>query len=154
MRIKFYALILLLGMFVSACVSVGDTSSDTQGNLPEVGGRPSQPDPLDGTAWKLLHYRKTRVSEGITITAIFEKGTMSGSSGCNSYSGTYQIDGSEITISSIVITLMACMDPAEVMEIEGMYQAWLMDAQTFELADEQLMIFRSDGEALTFIPNP
>lgn len=154
MKIKIFSIFLLFGMLVSACLRVEDTGNDTQGNLSELGDHPSQMDPLDGTAWKLLHYRKTRLSEGITITAIFDKGTISGSSGCNSYSGTYQVKGSEISIGPIATTLMACMDPAEVMEIEGMYQEWLVDARTFDLGEEQLMVFRSDGEALTFIPSP
>ena len=49
---------------------------------------------------------------------------------------------------------MACVDPPEVMEMEQMFHAWLADAVRFELSEDQLMIFRSDGEALTFVPNP
>lgn len=154
MKTKLITLILLLCILSSACVSGGDTGNDTPGDRTEMAGNSAQMDPLDGTAWKLLHYRKTQVSEDIIIRLIFEKGDLSGSSGCNSYSGPYQINGSGITVGPIATTLMACMDPSEVMEIEHMYQEWLLDAQTFTLREGQLMIFRSDGEALTFIPSP
>lgn len=151
MKVKLFILvILLLGMSLSACRGSADNEVEAPGAPAE--SRPV--DVLDGTSWKLLHYRKTQVSEGINITAVFEDGFISGSSGCNSYSGTYQVEGSKIAIGPLAATLMACVDPAEVMEMEQMVQAWLMDAVTFELSEDQLMIFRSDGEALTFIPNP
>ncbi len=151
MKSKMFVLaILLLGMGLSACAQVGNANQDAAAG--QAGSGPV--DVLDGTSWKLLHYRKTTVSEGIDITAVFENGNIGGSSGCNSYSGTYQIDGSKITIGPLAGTMMACVDPPEVMEMEQMYQAWLTDAVRFELSEDQLMIFRSDGEALTFVPNP
>lgn len=151
MKAKLLILVmLLLGMGLSACS--GSAGNEVEGPGVPAESRPA--DVLEGTSWKLLHYRKTQVSEGIHITAVFEDGVISGSSGCNSYSGSYQVEGSKITIGPLAATLMACVDPAEVMEMEQMVQAWLMEAVTFELSEEQLMIFRSDGEALTFIPNP
>lgn len=143
-------LILLLGMVLSACGGTAGAAMETPG----VQAESIPANELVGTSWKLLHYRKTQVSAGINITAVFEDGVISGSSGCNSYSGAYQVDGFKITIGPLATTLMACSDPAEVMEIEQMVQSWLTDAETFELSEDQLMIFRTDGEALTFIPNP
>jgi hypothetical protein len=38
------------------------------------------------------------------------------------------------------------------MEQELMFVGFLGDAQSFQLSDGGLQIFRSDGEALTFVP--
>jgi heat shock protein HslJ len=122
-------------IFLSACATVGGAA-----------------DPLDGSAWELFAYRKTKPIAGTTITAIFEDGRVSGSAGCNSYSGKYEIDGDQIRIHELAWTLMACMNPEGVMEQETTIMQFLSDAHDFHLSDTQLMIFRTDGEALTFVP--
>ena len=109
-------------------------------------------DPLDGTSWQLKFYRKTTPIPGSTITARFADGEITGSSGCNTYSGGYQINGSEISISDIYYTEMACMDPECVMKQEQMYLEWLSDAYKYQISDEQLQIFWTGQEALTFVP--
>ena len=109
-------------------------------------------DPLDGTAWTLSAYRKSRPIEGTTLTIEFADGQISGSSGCNSYFGSYEITGDIIKVSGVGATLMACIDPEGVMDQEQIFLEYLQDAQRFTLDDEQLMIFQSEREALTFIP--
>jgi len=109
-------------------------------------------DPLGGTSWELASFQKTGVMEGIKITANFEEGQVSGSASCNSYFGAYQIDKKRITFGPIANTEMACLDPEGVMVQEAMFLAWLMDATTYELKGDQLVIFRTNGEALIFVP--
>jgi len=109
-------------------------------------------DPVSGTSWVLMAYRKTKPIPGTTFTAIFEDGKIHGSAGCNSYGGSYQVNGDKITVSELGMTLMACPEPAGIMEQEAYLLEFLGDAQTFRLANGQLQIFRSDGEALTFVP--
>jgi heat shock protein HslJ len=109
-------------------------------------------DPLDGTSWMLTAYRKTRPISRTTITATFEDGQVRGSAGCNSYGGSYQVSDDTITVGAIAITEMACLEPEGAMDQELMFVEFLTDAQTFRLADGQLQILRSDGEALTFVP--
>jgi heat shock protein HslJ len=109
-------------------------------------------DPLDGTSWDLMAYRKTRPIPGTTITATFEDGQVRGSAGCNSYFGSYQVNGDKISVGQMGITEMACLEPEGVMEQELMFVGFLGDAQSFQLSDGGLQIFRSDGEALTFVP--
>jgi heat shock protein HslJ len=107
-------------------------------------------DPLDGTSWILTAYRKTQPIDGTTITATFQNGEINGSAGCNSYFASYQVKGNEIAMGVIAQTEMACLDPEGVMEQERIIMEFLGDAQEFLLANGQLQIFRSDGEALTF----
>lgn len=109
-------------------------------------------DPLDGTSWRLIFYRKTQVMADTTITARFENGEINGSAGCNSYFGAYQIDGQKLTTDQLGSTEMFCMEPEGLMEQEAFFLETLGDAQRYELTDGRLMIFRSDGEALTFEP--
>jgi heat shock protein HslJ len=136
MKSKSFILVMLIVMLLSACSN----------NENPVG------DPLSGTSWELVYYRKSPVIEGVTVTADFEEGQVKGSSGCNSYSGSYQVEGDKISFGPLMSTLMACLDPEGVMDQETMYLAWLQDAQTYQIQDDQLLIFRSDGEALTFVP--
>ncbi|MBC8504189.1 MAG: META domain-containing protein [Chloroflexi bacterium] len=110
-------------------------------------------DPLDGTSWVLFAYRKTRPISDSTITAIFEDGQIHGSAGCNSFGGTYSVDGDNISFENIAITLMACLEPAGIMEQEQAIMQFIWGARTYQLSDGQLQIFRLDGEALTFVPS-
>ncbi|MBN1937786.1 MAG: META domain-containing protein [Anaerolineae bacterium] len=110
------------------------------------------PRSLEGTSWTLLAYRKTSPIEGTTITATFEEGRVSGSAGCNSYSGLYEVDGDKITVGALAITMMACVEPQGVMEQEQTFTEFLGAAQTFRFEREQLYIYFSDHEALTFVP--
>lgn len=110
-------------------------------------------DPLDGTSWVLTAYGKSKPIDGTRITAEFEGGEIRGSAGCNSYFGSYKIKGNAIEMSEIGSTLMACMEPEGIMDQEQLFTSFLSDAQEYRLDDGQLQIFRSDGEALTFVSN-
>ena len=110
-------------------------------------------DPLDGTSWTLMAYRKSKPIPGTTITATFEDGRIHGSAGCNSYSGSYKVSGDAIVVSDLAWTEMACLEPEGVMEQETLIMGFLADAQTFRFVDGQLQVFQSDGEALTFVPS-
>jgi heat shock protein HslJ len=112
---------------------------------------PASNDSLDGTSWELYAISKHFLIEGSTITIAFEDGQVSGSAGCNSYSGEYQVNGKKIKFGMLASTLMACIDTA-IMEQETMFMQMLGDAHRFEIVDGQLQIYWSDHEALTFIP--
>ena len=113
---------------------------------------PGARDPLAGTSWELMSLSGTRPIAGTTITAEFANGQVRGSAGCNSYSGSYQVKGDEITVGAIAMTEMACLDPKGAMDQEQVFAGMLADAQTFRLSEGQLQIMISDGEALTFVP--
>ena len=67
--------------------------------------------------------------------------------------GDTLLSSSDITVSALAITEMACMKPEGVMEQETTFVEFLADARTFRLTEEQLQIVISDGhETLTFIP--
>lgn len=116
------------------------------------GGNAPSEDPLTGTSWRLLFYRKSSVLEGTETTITFEGGEMNGSAGCNSYFGSYEVSGQDLTTGQVGSTEMFCEEPEGLWEQEVFFLETLGDAQRYELSEDRLMIFRSDGEALTFEP--
>ena len=68
--------------------------------------------PLEGPPWRLVALGERNESAlaaaGRAVTARFARGQVSGSSGCNTYGGSYAIDGEGITLGPLAGTLMAC----------------------------------------------
>jgi heat shock protein HslJ len=86
----------------------------------------------------------TSVLGGVTMTAEFSDGTVSGSTGCNSYNSPYEVDGQDITIGPFASTLAACGSP-ELDTQQNNFLAALELARTFEVAGDRLDLFREDG---------
>jgi heat shock protein HslJ len=116
------------------------------------GTGPAVEDPLDGTSWVLVGYGLAAVLPGTEITATFEDGQVGGSSGCNTYGGSYEVKGETISVTEIFMTEMACLDPEGVMEQEQTYLEYLSGVTTFRVSEGQLQMTRPDGETLTFRP--
>lgn len=108
-------------------------------------------DALNGSAWDLIFIDQTPTLKGTKLTVKFAEGQIGGSAGCNSYSGSYKVNGEKISIGPIAMTMMACVDPG-VMEQEQTFLAYLQNAQSFKLNEGELLILSSYGKALTFIP--
>lgn len=100
--------------------------------------------PLADTSWQMTDYADPNVTTGMstvllaaTPTAIFgADGTISGSGGCNSYSGTYQVDGDALTIPGPLTTTMMMCDEA-VMAQETVFLTNLQAVAGFTLFDEE-----------------
>ena len=100
--------------------------------------------PLTGTTWRV----ETLGAEAAVITAasrtalrIGGDGHVTGSTGCNSFSGTATIDGSSLTFSPLVTTKRECEPP--VMETETAIlnalqstRTWAMDGKYLGLLDD------------------
>ena len=80
----------------------------------------------------------------MTLTADFAATRVSGSAGCNNFSGPYQVDGSSIKIGPLASTLLACPTP-ELDTQEHLYRAALELAATYKLTGTKLDLFRKDG---------
>ena len=110
------------------------------------------PDPLDGTSWLLVSLEEEDPLPGIAITAVFEGGSVHGSSGCNSFGASYEIHGDSIEIREIQSTLMACMGPDGVGDQEQEFFALLSSSERYQIADGQLRLMSSGLALLAFIP--
>ena len=107
--------------------------------------------PLNGTTWQLYSIGQYAPVPDSTTTIRFEDGQVSGLGGCNQYGGAYQVSGQTLSFSALYMTEMACTSPAGVMEQESAYLKFLGEVQRFEVSDGRLQIYRSDGQALTFV---
>ena len=107
--------------------------------------------PLIG-AWMLTSYgpRETLssaledVEAGVTFN---EDGTVTGTSGCNEFGGSYSVDGNEIAFEEITSTLMLCDTPLMGQE-EAMYQI-LSETTAFQVEGNTLTIMKN-GVLLVF----
>lgn len=135
----------LLVIVVACIVSAGCT---WEGTSVEPTASPA------GTAWTLLTYAggngtEVPVLEGTTITADFgEDSLVTGSAGCNGYSGSYSVSGAAIGITSIASTLMACTEPQGIMEQEGRYLDLLGSAAAFRMEGDRLILSDAEGRPI------
>jgi heat shock protein HslJ len=83
---------------------------------------------------------------GTRITARFaDDGSVSGSTACNVYRGSYSVDGEAIAIGPPASTRKACLSPEGVMEQEAAYLAALPTAVRYRLEGNSLDLFAADG---------
>ena len=82
-----------------------------------------------------------------TLTILFgESGQISGSGGCNNYSGSYKSDGvGSIEIGPLASTMMACADPEGVMDQEMQFLAALQAATVYTIDGSTLEMRDADG---------
>jgi heat shock protein HslJ len=106
---------------------------------------------LAGSSWDVISYNNgnqavVSLMLGTEITAQFgEDGTLSGFSGCNNYSTTYQVDGENITIGAVAATQMFCESPEGVMEQEAQYLAALATAATYRIDGPRMEMRDAEG---------
>jgi heat shock protein HslJ len=113
-------------------------------------GMAQELDPLAGTAWKLVSMGGEDTPDTVEITLQFDaEGRAGGSGGCNSYGGSYTVDGDSIAFSQVASTLMACLE-GEVMQLETAYFNALHAATSYELTEGQLVITYGDDQTLIF----
>jgi heat shock protein HslJ/LysM repeat protein len=123
--------------------------SDADGNV--VATFTAQPSSLGGTSWVVLSYNNGKqavvsVIVGTELTALFgEDGALSGSAGCNNYTGSYQVDDQNISIGPLATTRMMCSEPEGIMEQESQYLAALESAATYRMEGDGLELRTADG---------
>ena len=116
----------LVILIVAACDSTGSGANTT----PE----PTSAADLAGTSWTLVSIGGTPVVEGSGPHLTFgADGNASGSTGCNSMTGTYATDGAALTFGPMATTRMACegdlmAQEAEVLEALAAISGWEIDA--------------------------
>ena len=110
-----------------------------------------EPVPLVGTTWTLTSVAAgdtvMSVVSGTEITAEFaDDETVSGSAGCNRFSGTYSAAGAELSFSALATTKMACA--GYVMAQERVFLDAMSDVSSFVIDGEQLTLSDGSGGAL------
>lgn len=104
-----------------------------------------KPPRLEGTSWALMSLDGIPPVAGTEITATF--GTdrrVSGSAGCNRYTGAWEASGPTIEIGPLASTRMSCPMPG-VMEQEQRYMVTLEAAVLAAIEGDQLLLADAGG---------
>lgn len=128
MRTSLVLLVAVGVLMASACSSQGDDNAN--------GG-------LVNTSWTVASIDGVPMTARPTMT-FAEDGTISGSGGCNQYSGEFRTDGGAISIGELASTLMGCegdRGPQETVFLNA-----LKGATTWRLADDGNLVLSGAGE--------
>ncbi len=151
----FYKAGRLIVLYVGESEAIIDILESVLG--PQFAGRSGG---LEDISWILESYGEPgslqTVLEGTEITAIFDsgEGQVTGSAGCNGYSGEYKVKGSKLSIFEMTWTEMGCPEPAGILEQETQYLKALQSAESYEISvgklqitsGNQVLIFRDSAE--------
>lgn len=110
---------------------------------------------LTGTVWVLSAWGTPGAETSVTAPSITLEfpadGQVRGSSGCNTYSGTYTVQDNTIAFGELISTLKACTDEP-VMQAEQEYLVALKTAGEFVVTGPQLTIqYDAGSKVLNFI---
>jgi heat shock protein HslJ len=118
-------------------------------------GEAAPDNPLVGTRWQAMAFYDAEVGgigvplPGTSLTAAFgADGKLNGSAGCNTYSASYLVDGSLLSITPPTSTSAICGEPEGIMEQEAAFLSALASAGGFNLQGSQLQILNASGQLL------
>lgn len=131
-RLRLFAMMILAALLLAACAPGSPTGAA---------------DPT-GVEWKLVEINGKPALAGSNVTLTFEDGKGGGKGGCNSYGGSYRIQGGSLSFSDLFQTEMACMDPAGVMDQETEYLQTLGQAAGYQISGERLELKNAAGETV------
>ncbi|MFC2013846.1 META domain-containing protein [Chloroflexota bacterium] len=139
MKVKILAIVLLLSSIIglAACGS-GASIADTMWKLESYGEKGNLQTVIQDTE--------------ITAEFVSAEGTVKGSAGCNSYFGSHEVEGSQLSIPGpIGATEMYCAEPEGVMDQEQEYLATLQLAESYEIDGDELRV-QCSSKILIFKP--
>lgn len=116
--------------------------------------REAPPVALEGTAWSLKFLQDPQdnvaaTMPGTTVSAAFAGGKVTGSAGCNNYTGTYTLDGDKLTIGDIAVAegnKKTCDSPEGIMDQEAIYLANLAGSVRLVQTAGVLQLLNADDE--------
>jgi len=131
--------LILLAIVVAGCTTPATQSPATTTAVPTI----PPASPIVGS-WVLESMvsagNPVVLVPGTTISAIFgPEGRISGSDGCNQYSGTYMVSGSQLQVSpNLASTLMACEQ--QVMDQATTYTRILLAPASWQVSGDRLTV--------------
>lgn len=111
--------------------------------------------PLEGTAWQLIRIGSASPIKQRPATLAFKNNSISGTAGCNRFSGGFTQKDDQLSISSeLISTMMACPEPW--MEQEQKVLTILKVVTRYRIDEQgQLLLYSGDGgdkPALVLVP--
>jgi heat shock protein HslJ len=149
----FTGLIAVIAIAVAACTaaaspSTGGAGAGTSPTAATAGSPPLTDPDLIGTEW-LLGDLPGQVLADVRPTISFSgDGTVEGNAGCNTFSGTYTVDGSNLTLGPLNSTRMACEGAKGTLETA--FLAAIQATTTYEITDAGELKLTSGATTLTF----
>jgi heat shock protein HslJ len=143
----FIGLIAVMAFAAAACTSAASPSVAGGGGAASASAPLTNPD-LVGTDWVLGDLPGQVVADPLPTLAFSGDDTVSGTGGCNTFSGTYTVDGSNLTFGALASTQMAC--EGAVGTLESAYLAALQDTSAYEITDAGELKLTSGTTTLTF----
>ncbi len=103
---------------------------------------------LSKTSWKLISWDSSFVSnyplQNSTITAQFNDNVLTGSSGCNQYIASYEINDTQLMVNASISSRKLC---SEVLMLqESNYLDAIQNAQSYEINSENELKISYKGE--------
>ena len=114
--------------------------------------------PIEDFAWVLTSYGQPGKFQSALatpeVTAYFSSkdSTVKGSTGPNTYGGTFKIDGMSLTITNLQITLVGSTDP-KITAQESTYVSYLQKADRYEMDHGNLIIHAGDNQLIFKLGN-
>ena len=103
---------------------------------------------LQDTEWVLVTLKEEPPLAESAPSAEFSEDQISGSTGCNTYFGTYEAGGDELSIGAVAVTEMWCMEPEGAMDQEQSFLDALASVTGYRLAGERLELLDGTGETV------
>lgn len=124
------------------------------GGLVLIGAAFAAGDAVEGQVWEVSQIADDGVLgppiEGTVITAVFENDAVGGIAGCNTYFGSYQVEGDDLAIGQLGSTLMFCEQPQGIMDQEFAYFGLLESATRFAVDGRQLKLIADDAVIVVY----
>jgi len=107
---------------------------------------------LEGPGWRLTQISGAEPA-GLSSLARapsvqFEAGQAQGFSGCNTFSGAYQLEGDRLKLGQLASTMMACEEPGS--SLEQAFQQAFAGTLRFSVDGERLLVTAAAGASLLF----
>lgn len=108
---------------------------------------------LAGSSWNLTEWTEngttSQIVPGSKPNLEFDnEGGLHGTSGCNIFNGSFEINGQDLSVGQLMQTLMACDEAT--MQQEYSFGKLLTDAKSYSITGDTLTIV-SDNGSLTFV---
>lgn len=109
--------------------------------------------PLANTKWVLTGFTDNGKENKVSNSRAFikfddSKKSVGGNGSCNSFGGSYTLDGNNLSVSKVFSTKMFCQD---VQKTEDSFLRLLETASRYEIKGDHLTIYNAQGAILHFI---
>ncbi|MGI9373124.1 MAG: META domain-containing protein [Hyphomicrobiales bacterium] len=102
---------------------------------------------LQGDAWRLVAFGDADLSDDVKSTLVInDEGHVSGSGGCNVYTGKAKIDGAKLSFSPLAGTRKLC--PESIMSQEDAFFKMLSVVSSYAIEKKELLLKDADGKTL------